>query len=108
MQNSTNSNQQEQSYGLTNAENQNKEVLDSSVNKPIEGTPFWMRKYPDTGYFATLGKHRITDEEPTEEAVLYQMQHDNWNFQCTLIMAIVEENRIMHRMKEMSENKQPD
>ena len=91
MQKLTQSGQPEQSFGLTSAENQDKETLDSNIHRPIVNSPFWLRKYKDTGYFVTLGKYRLTPEEPTEEAALSYVKVDNWEFLLTTVAAMIDQ-----------------
>lgn len=77
----------------TNAEKQdgNSNSNGESIHEKYLNTPFFLRKYADTGWFATLGKHRITEEEPSKEALIERLEKRDWDLLLTIISTSVEE-----------------
>lgn len=78
-----------QENSLTSSDIKGRDVEDISEHKRYKDTPFFIRKIGDSGYFATLGKYRVTDEEPTKEAIEDIIDSKEWEFLLTCVTACV-------------------
>lgn len=75
-------------------ENQNKEI---SSNNPkellhrekIEGSPLWIVGTEEHGYFVSMGKHRLTESQPTISKARELLTYEQWNIIANMIVQIV-------------------
>lgn len=56
----------------------------------IPYTPFWVTGNNETGYFAVMGKHKITDNKPTINDIVEYVNSQPWEMILTLINIIID------------------
>ena len=66
-----------------------------AYHEKYPNSPFYLRKYADSGWFATLGRHRITEEETTKEALIERLEKKDWDLLLTCMSATVDETITM-------------
>lgn len=54
----------------------------------VEGTPFEIIKYPDSGYFVALNKYRVTEEFETMLEAVEVIDNKEWDFLTTVMITI--------------------
>lgn len=87
----------------TNAEKQDdssKSGNDNSVHIQYENTPLFIRKYPDSGYFATLGSHRVTDEFEKIDDLTKKIDRKDWELLLTCVSAMIHQFKNMEKEQE--------
>lgn len=59
--------------------------------QPIENTPFWLTKDPESGWFIRWHKYRLTQGFNTPEEAEQVLENNQWNFLAIWIAAITQE-----------------
>lgn len=70
--------------------NANQENNSKWTYEPLEGTPFTIIG-DEEGYFAVMGKHRITERTKSKEKLVEDLKVPNWN-RITQMIYIITNN----------------
>lgn len=62
-----------------------------TYNEMYERGPIWIRGNEEGGYYATLGKHRVTDRRDTKEEVEEELTRKDWSTILTMVVTMVSE-----------------
>lgn len=76
---------------ITAEEAQNKGTYSNPkhIFEQIPYTPFWVTGNTETGYFAVMGIHKITENKPTINDVVEYVNSQPWEMIITLINIII-------------------
>lgn len=85
---STNAKQKQQSK--EESSNEDRRIVD---REQIEGTPFWLQRTEDKGWFITMKGYQITPPQKTkEEAIKYiWLENNGWNVIANICIIIHEQ-----------------
>lgn len=73
-----------------NAENNpNNDSASTNIHEPLEGTPFWIRCV-DNQWFATMGNHKITENQSNRATVENLIYSKDWNVIGTFVFVLME------------------
>lgn len=61
----------------------------TNVHEPLFGTPFWIRCV-DNKWFATMGNHKITENQENKNAVIALIDSKDWNVIGTFVFVLME------------------
>lgn len=79
---------------LNSTETKHRELLNTQLNadetlnkdsgelihrEKIENTPFYLVGTEEKGYFLTMGKYKLTENQPTKQQALNDLTNERWN-----------------------------
>lgn len=73
-------------------ESSKKTSSEKQVNEQIKDSPIWIRGNDESGYFATLGDYRITDENKDYDQVMEEVMMPDMPMICRIITVMIDSN----------------
>lgn len=64
---------------LNAEETHNKNSSELIFREAIEHTPFYLVGTEENGYFITMGRFKLTENQPTKEKAINQLTIEQWN-----------------------------